>query len=238
MRTLAAACLALSAMTAAPAIAQAPEAVVRGVEGTIVSITAEQRVSARPDLAVIQIGVVSDGATAAAAVADNAQRMTQVLAALRRAGVAERDLQTAQLSVGPQYQYVENEPPRVSSYQAQNTVSAKIRDLTAVGRAVDAAIGQSANQLYGISFELSDPDTALDGARRAALTKARARADLYAQAAGLRVHRILHIQEGGGEPITPYPMPMMARAQAAESTPVQPGEVDLTATVAVAFELR
>jgi hypothetical protein len=242
MRTALTALAAVSALAAAaPAAAQQHE--MGGhhammLEGTALTVTAEARASAKPDLATVSAGVVTEAPTAEAALAANAQRMTAVMAALRRAGVAERDIQTSQLSVQPQMVYAENVPPRISGYQATNTVNVKVRAMNNVGKVVDAVVAQGSNQLQGVSFGLDDPDAALNGARAEALRRARARADLYAGAAGMRVHRIVAIAEGS-DVRPPMPMPVMAMARAAaESTPVAPGEIDLTATVTVTFELR
>lgn len=245
MRTIAPfAALAMLAapMATAPAIAQDTAAASDHhrmmLEGTALTVSADSRTSERPDIATISAGVVAEAPTADAALAENARRMNAVIASIKRSGVADRDIQTSQLSVQPQTVYAENVPPRVTGYQATNTVSVKVRNLANVGKTVDALVAQGGNQLNGISFGLNDPDSALDRARADALKKARARADVYAQAVGMRVFKIIAIQEGGSvEP--PRPMPMMAmRAAAMDSTPVQAGEVDLVANVTVTFELR
>jgi uncharacterized protein len=244
MRALALAPLAAVAMLAAPvAVAQqaGPHAEHHRMmmEGTTLTVSAEARTSERPDIATVNAGVVAEAPTAEAALAENARRMNAVIAAIKRAGVAERDIQTSQLSVQPQTVYAENVPPRVTGYQATNMVSVRVRNLANVGKTVDALVAQGGNQLNGISFGLDNPDAALDRARVEAMKKARARATLYAQAAGLQVDRIISIQEGGSvEPPRPY-MAMAMRAGAADAaTPVQAGEVDLTATVTVVFALK
>lgn len=240
MRTTLPALAVLAAMSTVPLAAaqEGPAGHHAMLQGTALTVSAEARTAARPDIALITAGVVTEAPTAEAALAANAQRMTAVIAAIRRAGVAERDIQTAQLSVNPQMVYAENVPPRVTGYQAANTVNVKVRNLANVGKTVDAVVAQGSNQLNGISFSLDDPDAALDGARTEALKRARARADLYAAAAGLKVHRIVAIAEGGAvDPPRPMPM-MMARAAAMDSTPVAAGEVGLTANVTVTFELR
>ncbi|MDZ4775592.1 MAG: SIMPL domain-containing protein [Alphaproteobacteria bacterium] len=234
--------MAASPITLAPAMAQdtAPAAGHHQmmIEGTTLTVSAESRTSERPDIATVTAGVVTEAPTAEAALAENARRMTAVIAAIKRAGVADRDIQTSQLSIQPQTVYAENVPPRVTGYQATNTVSVKVRNLANVGKTVDALVQQGGNQLNGIQFGLNEPDAALDRARAEALKKARARADVYAQAVGMRVHKIIAIQEGGSVDL-PRPMPQMAMRMAAnESTPVQAGEVDLTANVTVMFELR
>lgn len=246
MRIFAAAAFAF-ASAAAPLAASAQEtrdiAVVQQnplqIQGTLLSVNAEGKVTGRPDMATANLGVVTEGPTAAAAMQANAQRMTALIAALRRAGVAERDIQTSNLSVSPQYVYEERQPPRLTGYQASNTVTAKICNLDRTGATLDAAVTAGGNTLNGVSFSYQEPDAVLDQARTAAIADARRRAELYARAAGLRVHRIISISEGGGY-MPPVPMPMMARmsADAAANTPVQPGEIDTTVSVGVVFELR
>jgi uncharacterized protein YggE len=231
-----AATLAAAPVATPVAIAQERPAM---LEGAALTIAVEQRVSAKPDIATVTAGVATEAPTAEAALAANAQRMTAVIAAIRRAGVAERDIQTARLSVQPQMVYGENVPPRVSGYQASNTVSVKVRNLANLGKTVDAVVAQGGNQLEGVSFGIDNPDPLLDGARAEAMKKARARAEIYAQAAGLRVARIVAITEtGAAPPPRLYAAPMAARAEAFASTPVAPGEVDLTAGVSVTFELK
>lgn len=238
----AAAATALTALAVAPAAAQPTghEGHMQRIEGTMLSVAAEGMVETAPDMATLSMGVVTEGRTAAEAMAANARRMTGLTQALRAAGVAERDIQTSNLSVNPQYVYVENQPPRISGYQASNQVTARIRNLTNVGRTIDAAVAAGGNTVNGISFGHADPDAQLDAARRAAAREARERADLYAQAFGMRVHRVISISEGGGY-TPPMPMPVYAmRAEAADAapTPVAPGEIQTRVSVNVTYELR
>lgn len=234
----AAAALALATVaTAAPAAAQDHPGHHRMIEGTLLTISAEGSSEAAPDMATLSLGVTTQGATAGAALSANAQRMNGLMAALRRAGVAERDIQTANVSVNPQYAYVENESPRITGYQADNTVTARVRDLDALGRTIDAAVAAGGNTVNGVSFSHADPDAQLDAARRDAAAEARRRADLYAQAFGLQVHRIVSISESGG--YAPMPMAVLMQARMAEAaTPIAPGEVTTNVSVAVTYELR
>jgi hypothetical protein len=163
--------------------------------------------------------------------------MQAVFAALKKAGVVDKDIQTSNLSIAPQYAYAEREPPKLTGYQASNQVSVIVRDLKRLGATVDAVVGSGSNQVNGVTFGLADPDRALDQARKDAVAKARARAELYAQAAGLKVARIVAISEGGDAAVPPMPMPM-AKMAMAEATPTAPGELALSVTVNVAFELR
>jgi uncharacterized protein YggE len=236
----AAAAFAVMAAFAAPqaASAQQPQAPVPGVQGTLLSVSADGKSEGRPDMATINLGVTTEGATAQAALAENARRMQALTAALRRAGVAERDIQTSNVSVNPQQAYQEGQPPRITGYQASNTVTAKVRRIDTTGRVIDAAVGAGGNTVNGVYFSYQDDEAQLDAARRDAIAEAQRRATLYASALNMRVARIVAISEGGGF-VPPVPMPMMERAAAQDaSTPVSPGQIETHVNITVTFELR
>jgi hypothetical protein len=206
--------------------------------GTRLDLVVEGTSTRVPDVAEVGAGVVTQAADAGTAMADNARRMTAVIAALKSAGVAERDIRTSSLSLSPQYRYDNDKPPVLTGYQANNRVSIRFRDIARVGRIVDALVGQGANQIDGPNLVVDQPDAALDEARNNAVAKARARADLYARASGLHVKRIVSISEGQPDIIRP-PVPMLMRAQAAKAdTPVAAGEQQLSVTLTVSFELE
>lgn len=233
------AAFAIMATVAGPnaAVAQTQPAE-HAAQGTLLSVSADGSSEARPDLATLNLGVTTEGQTAQAALQENARRMTALTQALRRAGVAERDIQTSNVSVYPQQQYRENQPPLITGYQANNSVTAKIRNINNVGRVIDAAVGAGGNTINGVSFSHADPDAQLDIARRDAIAEARRRAELYANALGMRVHRIVAVSEGGGySPPVPMAMERMAAANDA-STPISPGQIETRVSVNVTFELR
>nr|WP_221364177.1 SIMPL domain-containing protein [Sphingomonas jinjuensis] len=206
---------------------------------TVLDISAEGKATRPADLATIRAGVVSQGTSAGAALSDNAARMARVLAALKRAGIAPRDIATADVSLSPQYRYTDGQPPAITGYQATNSVAVKFRDVAKAGPILDALVAQGANQIDGPSLSVAEPDAALDEARGDALKRARARADLYARAAGLRVARIVSINETGQDAGGPNPPVLYARAMAADArTAIQPGEKDITVTLAVRFLLQ
>jgi uncharacterized protein len=239
MRLLATATvLTLSAMAVTPAIAQVASAPAMIPDGTILDVTATGKTTRVPDLATIRAGVVTQGASAAQAMADNAQRMASVLSALKAAGVAPRDIMTSNVSLQPQYRYEDNKPPVITGYQATNSVSIRFRDIAKAGPILDVLVKQGANQIDGPSLTLDQPDAALDEARVDAVKRARARAELYAKAAGLSVSRILTIAEGTEIAAPPMPMAYMARAKASADTSISPGETDVTATITVRFLLK
>jgi uncharacterized protein YggE len=211
--TLAAVPLAAAIPAAASAQAQAStvEPMVPAT-GTVLDVSAEGRTTRVPDVATIRAGVVSQATTAAAALADNAQRMNRVLAALKKAGVAPRDIATATVGLAPQYRYADNQPPAVTGYQATNSVSIRFRDVAKSGAILDALVAEGANQIDGPNLSIDQPDAALDEARADAVKRARARAEIYARSAGMRVSRIVSITENGENGGNPNPPVFMARA--------------------------
>ena len=229
-------------LPAAGAIAQTAPTTVEPMvpaAGTVLDVSAEGRTTRVPDLATIRAGVVSQSPTAAAALTDNAQRMTKVLDALKRAGVAPRDIATSSVQLSPQYRYADNQPPVITGYQATNTVSIRFRDVAKSGTILDALVAQGANQIDGPNLSIDKPEAALDEARADAIAQAKRRADLYAKAAGLRVARIVSIAESGQDTGgSPQPMMAMMRgAMAKDSTQIAPGEKDVTVTLSVRFLL-
>lgn len=209
------------------------------IQGTRLDIVATGETRRVPDVAQISAGVVTQAADAASAMRENASRMAGVTAALRRAGVADRDIQTATVSLNPQYRYGENVPPVITGYQATNTVSVRFRDVAKSGTILDALVAQGANQINGPNLLIDKPQAAEDEARADAIKKARARAELYASAAGLRVKRILSISESGGYNPPPQPMAYVrAQANKEADTSIAAGEQTVGVTVSVSFELE
>ncbi|MEO8743277.1 MAG: SIMPL domain-containing protein [Lysobacteraceae bacterium] len=209
-------------------------------DATLLQISAHGESHRTPDVATISAGVVTQDKDAKVAMSDNANRMNAVIAALKRAGVADRDLQTSSISLNPQYNYnsgsSNNEPPTITSYQASNTVNVRLRDIGKVGDVLDALVKQGANQINGPTFNVDKPDAAMDEARTDAVKQAQARAALYASATGIKVRRIVSISESG-EAAAPQPRMMLARANKASGTPIAAGESTLAVDLNVVFEL-
>lgn len=232
----------LLALAAVPAAANAQPIQVQPVSGTRLDVVATGEVQRVPDVAIISAGVMNRATTANQAISDNARSMQRIVAALKRAGVAERDIQTSSLNLNPDYRHVENQAPVLTGYTVNNQVSVKFRDIKESGRILDALVAEGANSINGPTLTIDKPEAALDEARRDAVTKARARADLYARAIGKRVGRILTISEGGGGYSPPMPYMRMrgesAMAVSADQVSIAPGEQTLTATISVSFELE
>ena len=206
-------------------------------DATLLNISAQAEARRVPDVATLSAGVVTQAADGNSAMRDNAAQMDKVMAAIKAAGIAERDIQTSGINLSPQYRYTENEAPKIVGYQASNTVSLKVRDITKLGRVLDSLAAQGANQINGPSFEIDQPEPVYDEARLAALKKAQARAETYAKALGLRVRRIVSISESNGGGFRPMPMMAMARGKAEMDTAVAPGETTLSVSLDVVFEM-
>jgi uncharacterized protein YggE len=254
--------LALCATAASAQPGGEPRAVVAESE-TLLNVTAEGRAQRRPDLATFNAGVVTQARTAGEAMAANARRMDAVIAALKRSGVADRDIQTSTLNLQPQYFYPqrqppardptgvvverEPEPPRIIGYEARNAVQVRARRVDGMGRIIDALVAAGVNQVDGPHFSVEDQDAAADEARVQAMKNARTRAELYARAAGLRVGRILTITEGGGYyPVAREIIVTAGRVGGLAAPPpppapasqVEAGELTLGVTLSVQFALE
>jgi hypothetical protein len=209
------------------------------IAGTRLDVSATGEVTRVPDVAIVSAGVVSRSSTATGALQDTADRMQRVLAALKRAGVDDRDIQTSSVSLNPEYRYVENQPPQLIGYTASNNVTVRFRDIRNSGKILDVLVGQGANQISGPTLTVDKPETALDEARAKAIAIGRARAELYARSLGLHVVRIVSVNESAGGYPVPPPMPMYARADMAQAkTSIEPGEQKLQVNLAMTFELQ
>lgn len=233
--------LALGA-AALPAMAEAQGAQPQmpPIVGTRLDISATGESTRVPDVAIISAGVVTRAPTAGAAIQQNSARMDRVLAALKRAGVEDRDVQTSSISLNPEYRYQENRPPELVAYSASNQVSIRFRDIRNSGKILDALVAEGANQINGPTLTIDKPEAALDEARVNAVANGRARADLYARALGKRVSRLVSVSEGGGNYYPPPPMPMAERSMAVQAadTKIVAGEQKLQVTVSMVFELQ
>jgi uncharacterized protein YggE len=204
-----------------------------------ISVSAMAEVSADPDQAVVRLGAIAEAAEAAAAQMELNAIMQKVIAAVTAAGVESRAMRTDSLSLSPVYRppnprEPQPQEPRISGYQAQNVVTIELDDITKVGAVIDAAIGAGANRLEGVTFGLRNGSAARAQAPEQAVMEARTQAETIAAAAGMRIQGVASITASGS--YTRPPMPLQARAFAAEAaTPVQPGQVDVSASVTASY---
>jgi uncharacterized protein YggE len=231
--------VALASLAIAPVVfAQAVGGPGSMFQATTLAISADGQSKITPDQATITLGVQVTDATAQAAMRDDAARMTGVMAALRSAGVPDKDVQTSNISLQAQYTYVQNQPPKLTGYQASNDVTITVEDLTKLGPVIDAVTASGANQVNGISFALKDPTAAEDQARLAAVKALEAKAALYAEATGYHIVRLVNLTEGAPEESSPIRPMVMADIRApAPATPVSSGQLTVDVTVTAVYEL-
>jgi uncharacterized protein len=214
----------------------------RADEPRTITVSAQGTIEREPEEGVVMLAVESEAREARAAADANAARMTELMAALRRAGVHPRNIRTVSYELRPEYErQVEqrSEPPRIAGYRAINMVQVTVDTVSAMGRVIDAAIGSGANRVTNISFRLRDPHAAHIEAAQIAMRNARREAEAIAEAAGERLGPALNISTGGYH-APPPPMPMYARAEmdmAMAQTPVETGTLTVVATVNVVYTL-
>ncbi|MDX1688800.1 MAG: SIMPL domain-containing protein [Candidatus Promineifilaceae bacterium] len=213
-----------------------------GVERTI-TVSGQGRVSARPDIAIVRIGVETEADTATAALDENSVRMSGVISATLDAGVNREDVQTEGLSLRPIYQQGDREPggeegpPELVGYRASNVVSVTVRDLDELGALLDAAVEAGGNTIQGIRFEISDNEELRSSAREAAMNDAIAKAEQLTQLAGAELGEVLTIEEVGGE--APSPVRFAETEQAASAAvPVEPGQQEIQVNLRVTWRIR
>jgi uncharacterized protein YggE len=224
-------CGVILAAAGRPATAQAPE---HGMPPHI-RCTGEASVSAKPDRARLQIGVVTQAATAQAAAADNARQSEATIAALKHSLGENAAIRTSGYSLNPDFSYPKpGEKAVLTGYTASNTVEVTTDDLANAGKLIDAATQAGANNVQGIEFLLKDEEPVRQRALREAARKARAAADTMASALGLRVVRVLAVEEGSPQVIRPARAMAMA---ASAPTPVEAGNIQVQATVTLTVEV-
>jgi uncharacterized protein len=222
----------IACFAVAPAMADQPLSSIR--------VTGEARVTARPDRVQIDIGVTTRAPSSQEAATRNARDVDAVLAAVRKA-TAAAELKTISYSLNPNYQYHPNGgEPTIDGYLASNIVQVTLDDLAKIGAVIDSAAQAGANHVQGIQFTLRDQDAVRAEALRKAAAQARTEADVLAAALGLRVVRVLTVEENSPHltPVRVYAgaAPRAAMA-AAPPTPVEAGTLDVTANVTLSVEV-
>lgn len=210
-----------------------------------ITIEGHGEVMAAPDVAQINSGVTTQGATAREALDANSTAMAELIAELKASGIEARDIQTSGFSVNPNYVYTEERdekgyslPPKINGYQVANTVTVTVRALDTLGAILDKSVTIGANTVNGVTFSVADPSALYNEARKSAFADARAKAELYAVAAGGTLDEINSISEtqsfNSPQPVAMYAM----RADAAAAVPVEGGELAFAINVNVQWELE
>ena len=205
----------------------------------IISLSGHGEVRTTPDIAFVTTGVVTQGATAAEALAANTKAMTDLFAALKDAGIEDKDAQTSNFSVQPRYDYSNNQAPKMVGYDVSNNVTVKLRKVDTLGALLDKMVQSGSNQISGISFDVSKPEDKLDEARKLATQDATRKAKLYAEAMGLQLGGVVQVSEGGSaQPPAPVLRGKVMMAEAAAPVPVAAGEQVIAADVNVIWEIK
>lgn len=210
--------------------------------GPVVTLSVTESVESAPDMASVNTGVQTRAQTAKQAMADNAAQMDRLIAALVKAGVARKDIQTSGLNLNPQYDYsnrTDGQGPRFLGYEASNQLTVKLRDIARVGETIDKLVEAGATNVNGPSFGIADDTALLREARTKVIRTAGERAAFYAQAAGYRSARLIAISETG-EIMRPMPRMMMmdAQAAAAPATKIEPGQLSTSVTLSFQYVLE
>lgn len=206
-----------------------------------VSVSGTGRSIVTPDRFTFNVGVQTVAATVDDAVTENNRRTASVIAALKKAGAQDKDIQTSQFSIYPQQDYQQGKLPRIVGYQVSNNISVRSTKVADAGRLLGIAVAAGVNNSSGINFEVSDPARGREQGLRAAFDDARAKAALLAQAAGRTLGRALLISEGVQHEPPPRPMmrTMAMEAQVASADiPVESGSQEVVFNVTATFELR
>lgn len=204
-----------------------------------INVSATGKADVAPDRAVVTAGILTQGKTAREAMIGNATLMTTVFDELEAAGIPKKNVTTSQLSLQPRFNYQDRRSPRIDGYDARNTLTVKSDDIEQVGPLLDALVKAGVNNINGVRFAVKDPKAARDKARTDAIREAKAKAESMADAAGVKLGKLMSINEGGGS-YTPQPM-MMARGNFAEaamdSTPISAGEQTMSVTINLQYEI-
>ncbi len=228
----------LTALAAASPAAAAERAPAIGNDRWV-EVTGEGSVSAAPDFARVTLGVTSTGKTAGEAMAANARAANALVSLIKSEGVAPVDIQTSEMSISPMFSQPspgQQTSPTITGYSVSNNVAVTLHDIPRLGSLLDKAVTAGANSVYGVGFGHNDPSALLDKARPLAVADARRKAEIYANAGGARIGRLMVLTEEPGRP----PPIAFSRAYAASApalTPIEAGEDKLTVTVTARFEL-
>ena len=219
------------------------------IKGTLVTLTTNGQAKADPDLAEVTGGVVSKGPNAKEALAKQAVKMNAITQSLATIGIDSKDVVTAQVNISPTYTWTPKLGQRITGYDATNVITIKVRDTSKVGTVLDKMVSDGSNRIDSVVFKLENQDAPQQEARKDALRKAQARAAAYADAASLKVYKIVSIQEADasidqpGAPPMRYSYPTPERASSvvdssAASTPVAGGAIQAAVTLSVTYEFR
>lgn len=209
-------------------------------EAPVIRVTGEATLSVAPDRATVDVGVTTEDPKAGRAAQRNADKAAATIQGLRDAFGSAIQIQTVNYSLTPRYRYPKEGGQRVQDgFTASNVVRVETGKLDHVGRIIDIATSAGANRVERLQFDLADEEPTRAEALRQAATRARAKAGAIAGALGLKVGRVISVEERGVSIVSPpRPMKMMATRSAGAPTPVEPGTLDVRAELTLSVEAK
>lgn len=206
----------------------------------VISLNGHGEVKSKPDMAIVNVGVMSQAQTAREALTENTKAMQKIFAALKGAGIEGKDIQTSNFSVNPRYQYDQNnqKPPVVVGYDVSNMVSVSVRKLDTLGAVLDTMVSEGSNQINGVGFAIADDEKLRDEARKLAVADAKRKAELYAATMGLALGQVMSVSEGNFQPPQPVFYGKAVRQDSAGSVPIAEGEQTVAADVNITWEIK
>jgi uncharacterized protein YggE len=234
--------LASAAFALAATFAALPAKADNVTEVPTLTANGEGIVYATPDIAIVSIGVTTQGANAAEALSANSADLSKVIDTIRGEGVDDKDIGTSGLSIRPVYEKPakdaeQTEAPKIIGYTVSNEVRVTIRNLESSGSILDKVVSAGANQMNGIAFDNADRSASQDEAIKAAIADAKRKAEIMAEAAGVKLKRIVNIQAHGGGGGMPQMYARAAMADAA-AVPVMPGQQQIMGNATVVWEIE
>ena len=236
MKTLAACLIATTLLYAGPAVADT-------TQPRLLSLSGHGEAKMAPDMAIVDLGALSQAQTAKAALDANTKNMTALMAVLKASGIDDKDIVTSNFSVGPRYDYGNNnnQPPKLIGYDVNNAVTVVVHKIDSLGAILDKAVSAGSNQINGISFTVENPQAQQDDARTQAVQDAVRKAGILIQAANVKLGPIMSMNESGGNVPMPMAMAKVARGvamDAAKPVPVAQGEMVISADVNIVWTLE
>jgi uncharacterized protein YggE len=225
-----------AAALATPSLAQESKSMPR-----LITLNGHGEVKAKPDMAVVNVGVMTQAQTAREALNQNTATMEKIFASLKAAGIEPKDIQTSNFMINPRYDYGQNnnQPPRLIGYDVSNNVTVSVRKLASLGEVLDKVVSEGSNQINGVMFAIADDEKLTDEARKLAVADAERKAKLYAATAGISLGQIMSVSEGNFQPPQPVYYGKAMRADAAPSAvPIAEGEQTVAIDVNVAWEIK
>jgi uncharacterized protein YggE len=209
-------------------------------ETSMLTVSGTGDATADADMVTIVLGVQTRNESAAGAVADNARMMADSIEALKTAGVPEDEIKTARFSIYSTRDWIDGKQSDKVIFEVSNqvTFSLNLTDEVDVGEVLDAAVGAGTNSVEGITFGLRDPTSVQEEALEGAVVDAMGKAEVISEAAGVTLGRILSISEGGASPVPMAESKVYFAADVATTTPIVPGDVEVTATVTITYEIE